>query len=77
MVRLHKLSIGDVFCVDANKWIKQYGDVMFPYAYVESTDGTSIKLELMGIEKIKTKRHWWQFWRLKKKCYRFRVIAVA
>ena len=53
MVRLYKLSIGDVFCVDANKWIKQYGDVMFPYAYVESTDGTSIKLELMGIEKIK------------------------
>ena len=51
MVRLYKLSIGDVFCVDANKWIKQYGDVMFPYAYVESTDGTSIKLELMGIEK--------------------------
>ena len=35
MVRLYKLSIGDVFCVDANKWIKQYGDVMFPYAYVE------------------------------------------
>ena len=51
MVRLYKLSIGDVFCVNANKWIKQYGDVMFPYAYVESTDGTSIKLELMGIEK--------------------------
>ena len=35
MVRLYKLSIGDVFCVDVNKWIKQYGDVMFPYAYVE------------------------------------------
>ena len=51
MVRLYKLSIGDVFCVDANKWIEQYGDVAFPYAYVESTDGTSIKLELMGIEK--------------------------
>ena len=50
---------------------------MFPYAYVENTDGTSIKLELMGIEKIKTKRHWWQFWKLKKKYYRFRVMAVA
>ena len=58
MVRLYKLSIGDVFCVDANKWIEQYGDVAFPYAYVESTDGTSIKLELIKKKKIKTKRHW-------------------
>ena len=28
-------------------------------------------------EDVPRKRHWWQFWRLKKKCYRFRVIAVA
>ena len=53
MVRLHKLSIGDVFCVDANKWIEQYGDVVFPYAYVESTDGTSIKLERWAQKKSK------------------------
>ena len=77
MERLYKLEPGVVFTIDAKTWDKQYEKLDFPINYVESTDGTSIKLELMGIEKIKTKRHWWQFWRLKKKCYRFRVMAVA
>lgn len=76
MERLYKLSIGTIFCVDAKKWVEQYGDIMFPYAYAESTDGTSIKLELMGTEKIKTKRHWWEFWKLKKKMYKFKVVEL-
>lgn len=57
-------------------WDKQYDKLDFPIDYVEINDG-KIVLKLETVEKIKTKRHRWQFWRLKKKCYRFRVIAVA
>lgn len=57
-------------------WDKQYEKLDFPIDYVEINDG-KIVLKLEAVEKIKTKRHWWQFWKLKKKCYRFRVMAVA
>ena len=76
MERLYKLSPGVVFTIDAKMWDKQYEKLDFPIDYVEINDG-KIVLKLEAVEKIKTKRHWWQFWRLKKKCYRFRVIAVA
>lgn len=73
---VHKLNIGDVFTIDTKTWEEQFGRLDFPNNYVE-IGNKDVLLRLEGIEKIKTKRHWWQFWRLKKKCYRFRVIAVA
>ena len=76
MERLYKLSPGVVFTIDVKTWEKQFGGLDFPNNYVE-IDNKEVLLRLEGIEIIKTKRHWWQFWRLKKKCYRFRVIAVA
>ena len=76
MEQLYKLEPGVVFTIDAKMWDKQYEKLDFPIDYVEINDG-KIVLKLETVEKIKTKRHWWQFWRLKKKCYRFRVIAVA
>lgn len=76
MEQLYKLSPGVVFTIDAKMWDKPYEKLDFPIDYVEINDG-KIVLKLEAVEKIKTKRHWWQFWRLKKKCYRFRVMAVA
>ena len=76
MERLYKLSPGVVLTIDAKMWDKQYEKLDFPIDYVEINDG-KIVLKLETVEKIKTKRYWWQFWRLKKKCYRFRVMAVA
>lgn len=76
MERLYKLEPGNEFTVDAKTWEEQFGRLDFPNNYVE-IDKKEILLRLEGIEKIKTKRHWWQFWKLKKKYYRFRVIAVA
>ena len=76
MNRVYKLSPGVVFTIDVKTWEKQFGRLDFPNNYVE-IDNKEVLLRLEGIEKIKAKRHWWQFWRLKKKCYRFRVIAVA
>ena len=76
MERLYKLESGVIFTIDAKTWEEQFGRLDFPNNYVE-IDNKEVLLRLEGIEKIKTKRHWWQFWRLKKKCYRFRVIAVA
>ena len=76
MNRVYKFNIGDVFTIDAKTWEKQFGRLDFPNNYVE-IGNKDVLLRLEGIEKIKTKRHWWQFWKLKKKCYRFRVIAVA
>ena len=76
MERLYKLEPGVVFTIDAKTWDKKKKKLDFPIDYVEINDG-KIVLKLEAVEKIKTKRHWWQFWRLKKKCYRFRVIAVA
>lgn len=76
MERLYKLSPGVVFTIDAKTWKKQFGELDIPNNYVE-IGNKEVLLRFEGIEKIKTKRHWWQFWKLKKKCYRFRVIAVA
>nr|DAF50364.1 MAG TPA: hypothetical protein [Siphoviridae sp. ctBCr48] len=76
MEQLYKLSPGVVFTIDAKTWEEQFGRLDFPNNYVE-IDNKDVLLRLEGIEKIKTKRHWWQFWKLKKKYYRFRVMAVA
>ena len=76
MEQLYKLEPGVVFTINAKTWEKQYEKLDFPIDYVEINDG-KIVLKLETVEKIKTKRHLWQFWRLKKKCYRVRVIAVA
>lgn len=76
MEQLYKLSPGVVFTIDAKTWKKQFGELDISNNYVE-IGNKDVLLRLEGIEKIKTKRHWWQFWKLKKKCYRFRVMAVA
>lgn len=76
MERLYKLSPGDIFTIDAKTWEKEFGRLDIPNNYVE-IGNKDVLLRLEGIEKIKTKCHWWQLWRLKKKCYRFRVIAIA
>lgn len=76
MERLYKLSPDDVFTIDAKTWEKEFGRLDFPNNYIE-IGNKDVLLRLEGIEKIKIKRHWWQFWKLKKKYYRFRVIAVA
>ena len=76
MERLYKLDPGAVFTIDAKMWEEQFGRLDFPNNYVE-IDNKEVLLRLEGIEKIKTKRHWWQFWKSKKKYYRFRVMAVA
>ena len=76
MEGLYKLEPGIVFTIDAKMWDKQYEKLNFPIDYVEINDG-KIVLKLETVGKIKTKRHWWQFWKLKKKYYRFRVMAVA
>lgn len=76
MEQLYKLEPGVVFTIDANTWEKQFGELDIPNNYVEISN-KEVLLRLEGIEKIKTKRHWWQFWKLKKKYYRFRVMAVA
>lgn len=76
MERLYKLSPGVVFTIDAKTWKKQFGGLDIPNNYVE-IGNKEVLLRFEAIEKIKTKRHWWQFWRLKKKYYKFRVIAVA
>ena len=66
MEQLYKLSPGVVFTIDAKTWDKQYEKLNFPIDYVEINDGR-IVLKLETAEKIKTKRHWRQFWKLKKK----------
>lgn len=76
MERLYKLSPGVVFMIDAKTWKKQFGGLDIPNNYVE-IGNKAVWLKFEGIGKIKTKRHWWQFWRLKKKYYKFRVIAIA
>lgn len=76
MEQLYKLSPGDVFTIDAKTWEKEFGRLDIPNNYVE-IGNKEVLLRFEAIEKIKTKRHWWQFWRLKKKYYKFRVIAVA
>ena len=76
MERLYKLEPGVVFTIDAKTWEEQFGRLDIPNNYVE-IGNKDVLLRFEGIEKIKTKRHWWQFWKLKKKYYRFRVMAVA
>lgn len=75
MERLYKLEPGVVFTIDAKTWDKQYEKLDFPIDYVEINDG-KIVLKLETVEKIKTKRYWWQFWRLKKKIYKFKVVEL-
>lgn len=76
MSRVYKLSIGDVFTIDAETWEEQYGLVNPTYNYTYTEDGR-IVLKLVGVGNISTKKHWWEFWKRKKKSYTFEVTDLA
>ena len=73
---VHKLGVGDKFTVDAEKWEEQFGLISNPYNYAYTNNGRII-LKLIGVGNINTKKHWWEFWKRKKKVYEFEVIDLV